>query len=200
MQFSISQVAGAILTAATVSAAASWYLRGEQIDVLKEQLHAYETAQDLNLNDLTLNAQAAIESLKLQLARMNELDQLKEQILSLEEELSAKAHQVETLSDELAEKDKTIGALDSQVKSLFSEYQQFTLGRGQVRKLFEGKFTLSVAYVTSDSADIVLNNQMSRVTVGQYLDVSSGTRKCKMTLEGVSSWATAAFSVLCDKT
>ncbi|WNZ56015.1 hypothetical protein QT397_24765 [Microbulbifer sp. MKSA007] len=200
MQFNVKEVSAALFTVITVTAAATWYLRGEQIDVLKQQIAAYETSEKLNLIELSKKAADAADKLSLQLNKQEEFDKLNSEISRLKLSVIEEKNISEKRSKEIQEKKKEIDVLKGRIDALFSNHQEFDLYEGDVKKLFSAKYILSVTTVYDDDANIVFNNQKSNMTVGQYINLKQGDQSCRLFLDKVNSYKSVKYSVLCEKT
>ncbi|MEH6812922.1 MAG: hypothetical protein V7677_10380 [Motiliproteus sp.] len=193
MQFSISQVAATILAVATTTSAATWYIRGDQIEVLKEQVSSYKIARDMNLESLSKNAALAIDGLNSKLESLDERNSLIEKVSEQEKSISDLKSKNELY---LAKLNK----LETQIGTLFSSHNEFSLKDEEHVKLFEAEYSLAINRVQSDDVIIILNNETMFLKPGKYIEIANKGIPCKLFLESMRKWSSANFSVLCEKT
>lgn len=198
MQFSFTQVAGAIFAVATAASAATWYIRGEQIDVLKQTVEAYEISNDLNLNELSKNVLSATSKLSYQLDRAESIDELKDEITSIEGQLKEEKALSFSQKEVIGGQAKELSTMKIQIESLFSDYQQFSMAKNSPIKLYSAKYVLSIESISSTGVWIYLNNNLSSMAIGNYKELNNGESDCKIFLESIVNNSKANFSILCD--
>ncbi|MEP1871128.1 MAG: hypothetical protein ABJJ44_16480 [Paraglaciecola sp.] len=192
MQFTIPQVSAALLAVATGASAASWYIRGEQIDVLKEQVSSFQAFEEMDLLSLTKNANLATEKLSIKLKEIEDIDALIIQNKNQAEKILA--------LDELNKSQlNKISILESQVKSAFSSTTVFSLKRSEHIKLFNSEYVVAIKSVQSDDVFFTLNNSSRLLSPGEYIKIENAKTPCKLFLESMESYSLANFSVLCEK-
>ena len=200
MQFSLPQVAGALFAVVTAAAAATWYVREEQIDVLKQQVELCQDYEGMSLQELSDGALDAVSMLRVQLSKLESNDGLRREIAALKGEL-VKEKERALSQEKIIDSDKMeIEGLKSQIMSLFSDYQYFSLEANEPRKLFSAKYVVTVDSVREDGVWVYINNDISSMAIGNYKELKNDSLNCKMYLEGIDDKTKANFSVLCDKT
>ncbi|MFT4757417.1 MAG: hypothetical protein ACI91R_002071 [Vicingaceae bacterium] len=192
MQFSIQQLAAALLSIATASAVSVWYMRGEQIDVLKEKISAYEISGELKLSSLAKNAELATRKLATQLAKL-------ENIETLSKSNESQNNLISELSKSNEEQLNKILLLESQVRSIFSSSTAFSLKNGEHIKLFGAEYIFAVKKIGMMDVYYSLNNDGGLLSSGGYVKFEYKNKPCKLILESFEYDKVANFSVLCEK-
>lgn len=156
-------IAGAFgLTAAAV--AATWYLRADRIEELKERLAAYEALDKASLPNLLkdLRVVAADAGANLKLEKMApELTRLRKE----NDELSA-----------------TVTAL----KNTVTLEEKFALAPGESRGLLGNRYQLGVASIYSDFASLMLDGSSRTMRIAEYSDVPTPFGNFRIVIRSIS--------------
>ncbi|WP_226701881.1 hypothetical protein [Microbulbifer elongatus] len=192
MQFSLSQLAGAIITSATLASGVVVYIKSEQVNLLKDQISAFKSLNDVGLESLAKDAAIATSELKETLSKLQERKSLIERISKQEET-------IQNLESNSESQENRIKMLESQTNSMFSSNSSFSLKDKEHVKLFDAKYVLAVRKVQGEDVYLSLNNEMKFLRPGDYLELTNNEIPCKLFLESLKKWDVAEFSLLCKK-
>jgi len=193
MQVSLPKLATLVITTATITSGVVIYIMSQQVNLLKSQVSVYKSVQDIGLEKLSNNAQEATSGLQKVLADLTERNELIEKT-SKQELIIA---ELKTTNESQENK---ISLLDSQLNSMFSSHNSFSLKNDQHIKLFKARYVLAIRKVQEDNVYYSINNEIGFMKAGEYVELNKNGVPCKLFLESFQRWKIANFSVLCEKT
>lgn len=193
MQFTPRDMGTAIAITIGITAGAVWYACQNRIAFHKEQLTAYKALTNIDLPSLSSNLSTVSNKLSSQLETLENIDKLQESNRFLDESNNQ-------LKNDILELRKENEHLQEKVESLFSVNKEFTVEIRSSHQFLEGKFSVGVVRVYSDSAEIIFENKNHTVNVGHSFPFKYKEQDCKLTvssINNINSWAT--FNVTCEK-
>ena len=198
MQITTTQLVSGLFAIVTTAVAATWYLRGEQIEVLEEKLDTFTRIEQLGLEALSNNANKATALLNRQLVDLSKLDEFKSEVDQLSQEIEALEIEKIALERKLTAKEGEVETLKLTFANKFSKHEVFTVFENKPLKLFDADHVLNLDHAYDDAANFVFDNKNYNVFgIGEWVNFDQKDLKCRLILDSTVENKSATFSLLC---
>lgn len=223
MQLSLIQcVVGGFALSCAVGTA-TWNLRNDRVETLELTVSSYEKAKEWKLPEAIMHMEKASAHLDSKLSSILDNKRLEEQVLNLNERLKEKNDEnlriIREKDNEIQrikkEKDDIVIKLDKDlvtarkelkkandfISSLYTKVEEFTLKKGESKKLLGMDVVMSVIDVNSygNWASVVIENRKYSMYVGNVSTISHGSEYCQTSLNRIPDEESVDFTFTCKK-
>jgi hypothetical protein len=175
------------------TAAVVWNVRGDRIDQLNHELEVVKGAKDWKLPETLNSLNELSEKVRLDIEARKKLE-----TLGAENDILSKKN--EALNLEIAKLNENNRELEVSVKKSLINNQVFEIDKGGAAELIKNSVFVGLKDVYSSWVTININNESSRLEVGNNKEISYANQKCFLTLKSIkyiSAVEKAGFSFGC---
>ncbi|MGB0893581.1 MAG: hypothetical protein ACPGUD_04180 [Parashewanella sp.] len=188
------------MTIASAVGACSWYIRGEQIDYLKQQIASYEQVNKMPLKPTVEALQKAAKSVDLRLTNLTDNDKLKSEVKNLRSYVEKLESEKASLGKNLKEQAKDISALNTKILKFTGEKFDFRLRTGESIHLGGEGNSFGLVSIIGSTAYLTFYNEKKQLDVGQFFEFNKNGEKCKLYYVSKVYYNSLSFSSRCNKT
>jgi seryl-tRNA synthetase len=181
---------GAIIA---TTAAATWYIRNDRLEQLREELNTLKSAKDWRLPDTMRSLNELSEKVRLDVAERKELDALRAEL----SQSTAKTAKLESdLKAALARSDELAATLQKNL----APSTNFDLSEGQAKELVKNGLAVGLSSVYGESVRLNLGEQTFGINIGQTKQFGYAGQQCGLSLIATNTRLSpnkASFSFYC---